>query len=304
MKEKQKNIHTSQHTPYCGRFAPSPSGLLHFGSLVAAVGSFLHAKHQHGKWLVRIEDVDPPRIVPGSSDAILRTLETLGMEWDGAVIYQSQRCALYQDALATLDKQGLIYSCICSRKEILDSSMEGEYGPIYSGKCRNKSSKRKQGAQRICTNDNPIVFKDGLEGTVCQKLEQDVGDFVVRRADGVYTYQLAVVVDDFEQDITHIVRGFDLLSSTPRQIYLQQCLGYSSTDYIHLPLVTNHSGEKLSKQTKAAPIDLSNVLPELYSALNFLGQKPPAELLMGDIPSLWSWAITNWQISNVPVNNL
>ncbi len=302
MKKKQSDTQT-QCIPYCGRFAPSPSGLLHFGSLVAAVGSFLHAKHQHGKWLVRIEDLDPPRIVPGSSDAILKALETLGMEWDGAVIYQSQRHTLYQDALATLDKQGLIYSCTCSRKEILDSSLGGEYGPIYSGKCRYKSIERTNGSQRIFTNNNPIMFKDRLEGRVCQKLEQDVGDFVVRRADGVYAYQLAVVVDDFEQDITHIVRGFDLLSSTPRQIYLQQCLGYSSTEYVHLPLVTNHSGEKLSKQTKAAPIDLTNALPELYSALAFLGQKPPAELLKGDIPSLWSWAIANWQISNVPANN-
>lgn len=302
MEKKRKNAGSSQYRLYCGRFAPSPSGPLHFGSLVTAVGSFLHAKHHHGKWLVRIEDLDLPRVVPGATDAILNTLERFGMEWDGEVVYQSHRHALYQDALASLDKQGLIYSCSCSRKEIADSSVAGIDGPIYPGTCRNKFYDKQGDAKRIRTNDEPIKFTDGVSGPVCQTLAQDIGDFVVRRADGTYAYQLAVVVDDFEQNITHVVRGFDLLSSTPRQIYLQQRLGYPTPEYVHLPLVLHHTGEKLSKQTKAEPLNLSNILPELFAALTFLGQKPPAELMMGDIPSMWAWAIAHWQTDRVPVS--
>lgn len=300
MTEKQHTIHPSQQAPYCGRFAPSPSGPLHFGSLVAAIGSFLHAKSHRGKWLVRIEDLDPPRVVPGASDEILRTLAYLGLEWDDEVVYQSQRNTQYQAALMALDKQDLIYTCTCSRKEIADTSVTGEHGPIYPGTCRHKSLRNTQGAQRIRTADTPIQFTDQLAGTVCQALAQEVGDFVVQRADGIYAYQLAVVVDDYEQHITHVVRGLDLLSSTPRQIYLQRCLGYPVLEYVHLPLVFNAAGEKLSKQTKAAPIDLSNAGSALIAALSFLGQNPPAELKQANITDIWQWALSHWHLGQVP----
>ncbi len=288
-------------TVYRGRFAPSPTGPLHFGSLVAAVGSYLEAKFNGGEWLVRIEDLDPPRVVSGASSEILTMLDRLGMEWDGEVIYQSRRKEIYQDALASLDQLGLIYPCFCSRKEIVDSSVVGISGSIYPGTCRNNAPNRnKPGALRVKTNHNSIEFIDILNGSVCQRLRNDIGDFIIRRADGVYAYQLAVVVDDAAQNITHVVRGADLLDSTPRQIYLQQLLGFITPVYMHLPLVINNSGEKLSKQTKAVPIDLSNAQSQLVAALQFLGQAPPTELMTSTIPSFWQWAIENWRSDKIP----
>ncbi|UJP06439.1 MAG: tRNA glutamyl-Q(34) synthetase GluQRS [Nitrosomonas sp.] len=281
---------------YRGRFAPSPTGPLHFGSLVAAMGSYLDAKHYQGKWLVRIEDVDAPRTVSGAADAILHTLEALGMEWDEAVVYQSRRTHLYQRALADLAGQDLIYPCICSRKEIADSSIFGINGPIYPGTCRQiPASPEKAYALRVKTHDGIIQFHDRCQGIYRQVLMRDIGDFVLRRVDGVYAYQLAVVVDDAEQRITDIVRGSDLLDSTPRQIYLQQLLRYATPQYLHLPVVTNAAGEKLSKQTRAAPIDLKTALPLLIDAIRFLGQKTPDEIQDGDIAAFWRWAIQNWR---------
>ncbi|MBV6448640.1 MAG: Glutamyl-Q tRNA(Asp) synthetase [Nitrosomonas sp.] len=286
---------------YRGRFAPSPTGPLHFGSLVAAVGSYADAKFHHGKWLVRIEDVDLPRTVPGAAHHILDTLEKLGMEWDEEVIYQSQRSKVYQEALEVLNQQGLLYPCTCSRKEIADSSITGLYGFIYPGTCLNKPASIKNAhALRIRTSDEVIQFQDILKGLYAQRLRRDVGDFVLRRADGIYAYQLAVVVDDAVQNITHVVRGADLLDSTPRQIFLQQLLGYKTPHYLHLPVVTNAAGEKLSKQTNAAPIDTVNALRELVAALRFLGQNPPAEILDGDISSFWQWVIPNWRVDRIP----
>lgn len=286
---------------YRGRFAPSPTGPLHFGSLVAAVGSYADAKFHHGKWLVRIEDVDVQRSVPGAADRILATLEKLGMEWDEAVIYQSRRSKIYQEALEVLNQQGLLYPCICSRKEIADSSITGLYGFIYPGICLNKPASTKNAhALRIKTPDELIQFRDILQGLYAQNLHRDVGDFVLRRADGIYAYQLAVVVDDAAQNITHVVRGADLLDSTPRQVYLQRLLGYATPHYMHLPVVTNAAGEKLSKQTHAAPIDTANALRELVAALRFLGQEPPGEILDGDISSFWRWAIPNWRVDRIP----
>ncbi|MBS0497558.1 MAG: tRNA glutamyl-Q(34) synthetase GluQRS [Proteobacteria bacterium] len=286
---------------YRGRFAPSPTGPLHSGSLVAAVGSYIDAKFHHGKWLVRIEDVDLPRTVPGAARHILATLEKLGMEWDGEVIYQSQRSKVYQEALEFLNQQGLLYPCTCSRKEIADSSITGLYGFIYPGTCLNKPASTKNAhALRIQTPDELIQFQDILKGSYAQRLRQDVGDFVLRRADGIYAYQLAVVVDDAAQGITHVVRGADLLDSTPRQVYLQRLLGYATPHYMHLPVVTNVAGEKLSKQTHAVPIDTVNALRELVAALHFLGQEPPEEILDGDISSFWRWAIPNWRVNRIP----
>ncbi|SFP34668.1 glutamyl-Q tRNA(Asp) synthetase [Nitrosomonas cryotolerans] len=295
----------STSSAYRGRFAPSPTGPLHFGSLVAAVGSYLEAKHHDGEWLVRIEDLDTPRTVSGASSSILNVLEKLGMEWDGVVVYQSQRNKIYQNALASLERQGLIYSCQCSRKEIADSSIRGIGGLIYPGTCRNHSYALEQSsASRIQTTNDPISFKDRLQGLICQRLNSDIGDFVLRRADGIYAYQLAVVVDDAEQQITHVVRGSDLLGSTPRQIYLQQLLNYITPVYMHLPLVMSQTGEKLSKQTYAAPIDLINALSQLVAAARFLGQEPPIELLKSDVSSFWQWAIKNWQSHKIPPSSL
>ena len=288
---------------YIGRFAPSPTGPLHFGSLVAAVGSYLEAKTHGGEWFVRIEDVDTPRKVSGASSDILRTLEQLGMKWDGEVVYQSQRSAFYQEAIHSLTALDLTYTCICTRKEILDSSIMGIIGPIYPGTCRHAQTNQKPSARRLRTNDNPIGFEDAVQGRVEQRLESNTGDFVLRRADGVFAYQLAVVVDDAKQKITHVVRGEDLLDSTPRQIYLQQLLGYSVPHYMHLPVVTNRNGNKLSKQTRAMPLDISKAVPQLVAALNFLGQRPPADLDKGNISVFWQWALENWQVAQIPRKN-
>jgi len=286
---------------YRGRFAPSPSGPLHFGSLVAAIGSYLDAKYNNGQWLVRMEDLDPPRTVQGASRDILMSLEKLGMEWDEEVFFQSQRNQAYQLALSNLDQKGILYPCTCSRREIADSSIAGISGSIYPGTCRNKLSHvDRPAALRLRTNHHTIAFKDALRGLVCQQLEHDIGDFVLRRADNVYAYQLAVVVDDAQQNITHVVRGTDLLDSTPRQIYLQRLLGYTTPSYMHLPVVTNAQGEKLSKQTHAAPIDPSNALSQMVAALEFLGQNPPKELADDNLATFWQWAIKNWRIDKIP----
>ena len=293
--------HGKPLTEYRGRFAPSPSGPLHLGSLVAAVGSYLDAKFNHGKWLVRIEDIDPLRVVPGASDEILKTLVSLGMEWSGEVIYQSQRNDIYHQALESLSKRGLVYPCTCTRKEIAECGMMGVSGPIYPGTCRsNHATNGRPFAWRIKTGNDLIEFKDVLIGPISQRLNSEVGDFVLQRADSVYAYQLAVVVDDAEQKITHVVRGADLQDSTPRQIYLQQLLGYPMLTYMHLPLVTNIAGEKLSKQTCAASIDSTNGLTQLVTSLRFLGQAPPGDLSASNIKTFWQWALENWCPEKIP----
>lgn len=288
---------------YRGRFAPSPTGQLHFGSLVTAVGSYLEAKSHDGEWLVRIENLDATREVPGASTVILKTLESLGMEWDHEIIHQNHRNSIYQAALSLLDTHGLVYPCTCTRKEISDSSITGVCGPIYPGTCRKKQlNKNHFTALRIRTNKCLIKFEDTLQGQVSQRLESDVGDFVLRRADGIYAYQLAVVVDDAEQGITHVVRGLDLLDSTPRQIFLQQLLGYSIPVHMHLPVVVNNQGKKLSKQNLATPIDISNPVEQLIETVRFLGQDPPIELRESSVSTFWKWAITNWQPGAIPQN--
>ena len=280
---------------YRGRFAPSPTGALHFGSLIAAVGSYLEAKSHNGEWLVRIENLDKPREIPAASHEIFRALEILGMEWDHEVIYQDQRKDTYENILTILNKRGLTYSCTCTRKEIADSSITGISGQIYAGTCRNNvQNKDRPGAVRIKTDNNIIEFEDSLHGLISQRLESETGDFILRRSDGIYAYQLAVVADDATQGITNVVRGADLLDSTPRQIYLQKLLGYSTPTYMHLPVAVNNQGEKLSKQTKATLLDVSNPVKQLVEAVNFLGQEPPIELLGNNISSFWKWAIENW----------
>lgn len=277
---------------YRGRFAPTPSGPLHFGSLVAALGSYLEAKSHAGMWLLRVEDVDPPRVAVGSSDAILRTLEAFGFEWDGPVMRQSHRSAAYRDALESLRRDGRIYSCRCSRKQLAETARHGVDGPIYPGTCRAGHDGDKAAAQRFRVPDERVVFEDALLGHVACQIADECGDFVLRRADGVYSYQLAVVVDDAEQGISHIVRGADLLTSTPRQIVLRQALGLPATAYMHLPVVQDRSGNKLSKQTLARPLVDTAPVPALKAAAAFLGLALSDEI--DTVAAFWTAALAAW----------
>ncbi len=288
-------------TSYRGRFAPSPTGPLHFGSLVAAVGSYLQARSQGGQWLVRIEDLDPPREVPGTADDILRTLEAFGFEWDGEVMYQSRRHAAYESALERLRQSGALYACGCTRREIADSSVNGIEGPVYPGTCRaGLQPGRNARAWRVRVDGAVVEFDDLLQGRQRSVLATDIGDFVVKHADGFFAYQLAVVVDDAEQGITEVVRGADLLHSTPRQLLLQRLLGLPTPRYLHLPVVLNEQGEKLSKQTFAAPVDRVNPLPALRQAFELLGMMPSSRLREDDLKGIWYWAIQHWSVATVP----
>jgi glutamyl-Q tRNA(Asp) synthetase len=286
---------------YRGRFAPSPTGVLHFGSLVAAVGSFLDARSCQGAWLVRMEDLDPPRVVAGAADDILRMLEAFGLFWDGEVMYQSRRGEAYRAALENLQQQGALYPCNCSRREIADSAPGPSSGLVYPGRCRHGMRDGKAiHALRLVTDNKPIHFCDRLLGDYGQHLETDVGDFVLLRADGLFAYQLAVVVDDAEQGITHVVRGADILESTPRQIYLQHLLQLSIPSYLHLPVAVNAQGEKLSKQTLAPALNSREPVAQLFRVLEFLGQSPPLGLASADLADFWSWAIANWAVHKIP----
>ncbi|MBE0624512.1 MAG: tRNA glutamyl-Q(34) synthetase GluQRS [Burkholderiales bacterium] len=286
---------------YRGRFAPSPTGPLHFGSLVAAVGSFLEARSHGGQWLLRMEDLDTPREQPDAADTILRTLEACGLRWDGKVVYQSQRSDAYGAALARLQAHGLTYPCGCSRREIADSILAPDGALIYPGTCRNGLATGKTPrAARVRVGDTVIKFDDALQGRICQDLAAAAGDFVLLRADGLYAYQLAVVVDDAEQGITDVVRGADLLDSTPRQIYLQRLLGLPTPRYLHLPAAVNAAGEKLSKQTRAAPVDGRDPVPALAQVMRFLGQTPPPQLQRATLAEFWDWAYANWNSERIP----
>ncbi len=286
---------------YRGRFAPSPSGPLHFGSLVAALGSYLDARNQDGVWLLRMEDIDPPREKPGAADSILSTLELFGFEWDEPVLYQSTRTDAYQEAAAYLVSSGLAFRCSCSRREIQEFGNKGSEGIIYPGTCRNGHDiSRDARTLRVITDSIEIGFSDLIQGRFRQNLQQDVGDFVVRRADGFFAYQLAVVVDDAFQEITRVVRGSDLLFSTPRQVYLQQLLGLQLPEYAHLPLVMGEDGKKLSKQSLAWPVDTNDHLQTLLKAAQFLGQIPTKEN-PANLDEFWQWAISEWDGKKVPV---
>lgn len=286
---------------YRGRFAPSPTGPLHFGSLIAAVGSYLEARTHQGQWLVRIEDVDTTRCRPEYEAAILHTLDRFGFHFDHRVIRQSERTEEYQKALNRLFHEATVFACACSRKEIADSRLGTDGAPIYPGICRLQMPPGKEPrAWRIRVNDQVIAFDDAIQGHVEQNLASEVGDFVLLRADGLFAYQLAVVVDDAEQEITHVVRGADLIDSTPRQIFLQYGLGVSTPQYAHLPVAVNGAGEKLSKQTQAAPIDDEHPVPALWQALRFLGQQPPEILKQASLGECWEWAMQHWSLGKVP----
>lgn len=288
---------------YCGRFAPSPTGPLHFGSLVAAVGSYLDARAHGGRWLLRIEDVDGPRTMPGATEAILRTLDAFGFEWDGEVLVQSRRLDLYHAELVRLQLDGAVYPCACSRRAISLASTRPSVdgGLIYPGTCRaGLADGQAARAWRLRVPDAEYGFVDRVQGAARQNLAREVGDFVLLRADGQYAYQLAVVVDDAAQGVNAVVRGVDLLDSTARQIYLQQRLGLPTPVYAHLPVVVNAAGEKLSKQTQAAAVDAADGSALLARALRFLGHRLPAEMQGAPVAEFWRWATGAWSMTRVP----
>lgn len=286
---------TFQHKSYVGRFAPTPSGHLHFGSLLAALASYLDARHQRGRWLVRMEDLDTPRNMPGAAEHILQTLEAHGLIRDGEVLVQSQQTERYQQQINSWVGQGLAYYCNCSRADL------AEFGGVYPGTCRGRSlPPADDHAVRLRVTNDPIVFTDRLQGRVTQHLESDIGDFVIRRRDGVVAYQLAVVMDDITQGVTHIVRGADLLDSTPRQLWMYQLLQATAPEYLHTPLLMTRRGHKLSKRLNSAAIEASQAPASLYSALLALRQQPPTELQNRPVAEILAWAIEHWQPGQLP----
>ena len=284
---------------YTGRFAPSPTGPLHAGSLVAAMASYLDARAHHGRWLLRIEDIDEPRTVAGAADAIFDALAALGMHHDGEVLWQSQRKARYEVAFAQLEEH--VYPCGCSRKEIADSrsSIASDGAAIYPGTCRHGLAEGKTTrAWRLrvppaMSDAGVMTFEDRWQGRITENLSEATGDFVLKRADGFWAYQLAVVVDDAEQGVTDVVRGADLLGSTARQVYLQRLLQLRTPRYLHVPVVNNAAGEKLSKQTGATPLDLSKPLDTLMLAASRLDLVVPSAAAI-DLTSFWESAISAW----------
>jgi glutamyl-Q tRNA(Asp) synthetase len=281
---------------YVGRFAPSPTGDLHFGSLIAAVASFIDARAHGGRWLLRIEDVDRPRCVAGAAAGIQRSLERLGLLWDGEVLQQSNRDANYRVALDRLRGDGWVFACACSRKEIADSQLQAGTESVYPGTCRGGVAEgRVARAWRLAVGDAIVSFDDRLFGPQRQALARDCGDFVLLRADGLFAYQLAVVVDDAEQAVTDVVRGADLLDSTARQIFLMSCLGLTRPRYLHVPVAVDAGGRKLSKQFADRPLEAWPATDLLAAALSFLQHPPPADLRGAPSGEILAWAIAHWQ---------
>jgi glutamyl-Q tRNA(Asp) synthetase len=274
---------------------------LHLGSLVAALASWLDARAAGGRWLVRMEDLDRPRCEPTAADTILRQLEVYGLTWDDAVLYQSQRDDAYAAALDVLRSQGAAFPCTCSRSQLAPAPRNAEGEVIYPGSCRLHSLSGKTAhSWRVLTRDVSAHFRDRVHGELQQNVAREVGDFIVKRADGLFAYQLAVVVDDAFQGVTDVVRGADLLWNTPRQIYLQSLLGLATPAYAHVPLMTNAAGQKLSKQTLAPALSLTDQSEVLAQALGALGHPPPADLHGARPAELLAWASAHWQIENVP----
>jgi glutamyl-Q tRNA(Asp) synthetase len=288
----QPSMAISEPVPYVGRFAPSPTGPMHFGSLLAAVASYLQARSNNGKWLLRIEDIDPPREQAGATDLILFALESYEFEWDGAVSFQSASHNSHKAAVQDLVRSEDAYHCGCSRRD-LSSAKTGPLGTIYPGTCR-AGCDAAEFAIRVRTNDDTLCFDDRLQGTQSQRLESASGDFIIQRRDGLIAYQLAVVVDDYEQGITEVVRGIDLMDSTPRQLWLQQLLGFRSPSYLHIPVAIFPNGQKLSKNTAAPGIPVDRTCATLVAALHALGQQPPDRLEHATLGQIWTWAQENW----------
>ena len=277
---------------YVGRFAPSPTGSLHLGSLVAALGSYLDARHHGGRWLLRMEDLDTSRVVPGCADSILRTLEAFGLTWDGEVAWQSRRIDLYRDAITGLRSKGLTFECSCSRRLRLENEERG-----YPGTCRDKPAaptlSSTSTATRFRIDDSVVMIEDRFQGT-CELAARPMGDVVIRRRDGVFAYQLAVVVDDAEQGITDVVRGADLLSSTAWQVCLQRALNVISPTYAHLPLIVEPDGKKLSKSRRSIALDTARINPLLLCALQLLGQRCTTGLEFEAPQSILQFAAKHW----------
>ena len=281
-------------TAYIGRFAPTPSGHLHFGSLVAALASYLDARAVGGRWLLRMEDLDPPREEPGAQAAILKALESYGFEWDGEMVRQSERHDAYDQVINRLFSQGLAYACTCSRKQL------EAYQGIYPGLCRNAGHGTEDAAIRLRVPELEYHFTDRVQGEFRQHLGREVGDFVIRRRDGLYAYQLAVVLDDAWQGVTDIVRGADLLDSTPRQLYLQELLGLPQPRYLHVPLITQPDGHKLGKSYRSPPLAADQATQLLLRALRALGQQPGLELVDASPRELLAWGIRHWDAGKIP----
>ena len=279
---------------YIGRFAPTPSGHLHFGSLVAALASYLDARAAGGRWLLRMEDLDPPREMPGAQAAILESLERYGFEWDGEMQRQSDRHAAYQEAIERLLQAGLAYPCTCSRKQL-----EPFPGP-YPGLCREAGNGLENAAIRLRVPDREYRFTDRVQGEYAQHLGRDVGDFVIRRRDGLFAYQLAVVLDDAWQGVTDVVRGADLLDSTPRQLYLQELLGLPQPRYLHVPLIIQPDGHKLGKSYRSPPLDARVAAPQLLRAMRALGQQPAEALKDASPREILAWGIDHWKAGRIP----
>lgn len=295
---------TTKAPSVCGRFAPTPSGPLHLGSLVTAVASYCDARSQQGEWLLRIEDLDTPRVVRGSADDILRTLDAFGFDWDGPVLYQSQRFDAYEEALNQLKDDGLIYSCECTRKLLHASNLDsGPLGLIYPGICRNKKLNNPLLSQRLNIQDaGSIEFTDIHYGPYELDLGKQVGDIILRRIDGVYAYHLAVVLDDGLQQVNQIVRGADLLEVTAVHLHLNQLLGIQPAQYLHIPLIKTRDGKKLSKQTGALALDIHQASNLLVKSLRFLGQPVESDLHTWLPRDILQYAVSHWQRQRIPLN--
>jgi glutamyl-Q tRNA(Asp) synthetase len=279
---------------YVGRFAPSPTGDLHLGSLYTAAASFLDARAHGGCWLVRVEDLDGPRVVPGSADAILRTLSRFGFEWDGDAVHQSDRADRYAAALDDLRARGLTFQCSCSRLQLAEDER-------YPGHCRDGPLKPDTPcATRVRVDEGTIQFTDRIQGTFRQDVAAAVGDMLVRRRDQLFAYVLAVVVDDAAQRVTHVVRGADLLDNTPRQIHLQRLLGLPAPAYAHVPLLREPDGRKLAKSSRSVQVDGGTPLPLIIKVFDLLNLSPPPELKDATIPEAWGWATAKWNIDRLP----
>ena len=271
-----------------GRFAPSPTGPLHLGSLYTALGSFLDAQSKKGRWLLRIDDLDTPRNVRRADNLILTTLEVYGLQWDGQVRYQSQHINDYTEVLEQLIDKKLVYRCCCSRKT---------FGSIYNGRCRQLTDSMNDDpySLRIKTDQRYLCFHDRLQGSLCHQLALQHGDFILKRRDGIIAYQFAVVIDDYLQQVNEVVRGSDLLDITPRQMYLQQLLEFPTPSYMHLPIIANNDGKKLSKQSKAKAIEITKPTENIFLLLKLLNQNPPIEIQDANVPEQINWAISHWQ---------
>ena len=287
---------------YVGRFAPSPSGPLHYGSLVAATASYLQAKHNNGQWLLRIEDIDPPREVSGAADDILFTLESFEFEWDQAPLYQSTRLEQYRSVIHNLVRQDQVYACSCSRKDLANDIQKSELGKRYPGTCANKKLETKNTSfnLRLRTENKHITFQDATYGEISHNLFKEIGDIIVYRKFDLPSYALAVTADDAHQGITEVVRGHDLLAFTPVQIYLSQKMQLPIPRFLHIPIIVNQQGQKLSKQTGAEAVTTLNKSAVLVQALNDLGQLVPKKLESESLKQIWSWAIQHWNVDNIP----